>query len=195
MTADADLKHVWLRDIAIQDCVVSAKVDGGKIKLDPCRLVLNGAPVNATADLDLGVNGYVYSVALKMDKVPLAPIADTFSPTNRGKYQGLILADARVKGAGITGTNLQKNLGGQVAFTFTNAMLQVVGPKTKVLLVPIAALLRIPEITKSPLDWLAVQSTIDTGTIHLTRTEVQSAAFQARTRGDIPMANVFTNSR
>ena len=194
ITADATLNHVWLRDMAIENCQVTAKLDGGKLNLDPCRMTLNGAPINATADLDLGVKGYAYNVALKMDKVPVAPIADTFSPENRGKYQGFLITDTHIKGAGITGSSMQKNLGGQVALTFTNAMLQVIGPKTKLLVVPIATLLRIPEIANTPIDWLNVQSAVEAGTIRLSHAEVQSAAFQAQTHGDIPIATVLTNS-
>jgi hypothetical protein len=194
ITADATLNHLWLHDMAIENCQIAAKVDGGKINVDPCRLTLNGAPINATAALDLGIKGYTYDVAVKMDKVPIAPIADSLSPENRGKYQGVLITDSHIKGAGITGASLQKSLGGQVGLTFTNAMLRLVGPKTKLVVDPIAILLRIPEIANTPIDWLSLQSTVEAGTIKLSRAEVQSAAFQARTHGDIPIATVLTNS-
>ena len=193
-TAEANLAQVYLREINMQNCQVTAKVDGGKIALDPCRLTLNGAPVNASVDLNLGVKGYIYALSLLMDKVPLEPIANTFSPANRGQFQGLILASAQIKGAGVTGASLQKNLGGQVSFTFTNASIQLIEPKTKRLVVPIATLLRVNEITQSPLNWLDARMELGGGNINLSRFIIQSEAFEARTQGVIPIAEVLTNS-
>ena len=194
LTAEASLGQVYLREIAITNWQTTVKVDGGKIVLDPCRLTLNGAPVNANVDLNLGVKGFTYTLSSLMDKVPLEPIANTFSPETRGQYQGIIVASAQLKGAGVTGVSLQKNLGGQVRFTFTNANIQLIGPKAKKLIVPIAALLRVNEITQSPLNWLDAQTELGGGNIKLSRFTVQSEAFEARTQGVIPIAEVLTNS-
>lgn len=193
-TAEANLGQVYLHEITIANWQTTAKVDGGKITLDPCRLTLNGAPVNASLDLNLGVKGYIYALALVMDKVPLEPVANTFSPASRGQYQGLILANAKIKGAGVTGASLQKNLGGQVSVTFTNASIQLIGPKTKRLIVPIATLLQVNEITQSPLNWLDAQTELGGGNIKLNRFTIQSEAFEARMQGVIPIAKVLTNS-
>ena len=62
--AEANLGQVYLHEIAITNWQTTAKVDGGKITLDPCRLTLNGAPVNASVDLDLGVKGYTLRALL-----------------------------------------------------------------------------------------------------------------------------------
>jgi len=194
LTIEASLGQVYLREIAITNWQTTVKVDGGKIILDPCRLTLNGAPVNANVDLNLGVKGYTYALSLLMDKVPLEPIANTFSPETHGQYQGLILANAQIKGAGITGASLQKNLNGQAGFSFTNANLQLIGPKSKKLIVPIATLLRVNEITQSPVNWLDAQTELGGGNIKLSGFTVQSEAFEARAQGVIPIANVLTNS-
>jgi hypothetical protein len=193
-TAEANLGQVYLHEIAITNWQTTVKVDDGKITIDPCRLALNGAPVNASVDLNLGVKGYVYALSLLMDRVPLEPIANTFSPASRGQYQGLILANAQIKGAGVTGKSLQKNLSGQASFTFTNANIQLMGPKSKKLIVPIATLLRVNEITQSPVDWLDAQTELGGGNIKLSRFTLQSAAFEARTQGVIPIAEVLSNS-
>lgn len=193
-TADASLGRVFLHELVITNCQTTVKVDGGKVVVDPCRLTLNGAPISASVDLNLGVKGYTYGLALLMDKVPLEPIANTFSPTNHGKYKGLILANAKINGAGITGTSLQKSLAGQASFAFTNANLQLIGPKVKRVMVPIATLLRVNEITQSPLNWLDAQMDFGGGNIKVSRFTAQSAVFEARTQGVIPIAEVLTNS-
>jgi hypothetical protein len=187
-TAEANLGQVYLHEIAITNWQTTAKVDSGKITLDPCRLTLNGAPVNVSVNLNLGVKGYIYAFSLLMDKVPLEPIANTFSPASRGQYQGLILANVQIKGAGVTSASMQKHLSGQASFTFTNASIQLMGPKTKRLVVPIATLLRVPEIIQSPLNWLDAQTELGDGNIKLSRFTVQSGVFEARTQGVIPIA-------
>ena len=193
-TAEANLGQVYLHEIAITNWQATAKVDANKITLDPCQLTLNGAPVSASVQLNLGVKGYAYALSLLMDKVPLEPIANTFSPASRGQYQGLILANAKIKGAGVTGASLQKSLSGQASLSFTNANVQLMGPKTKKLVVPIATLLRVPEITQTPLNWLDAQTELGGGNINISRFTVQSEAFEARTHGVIPLADVLTNS-
>ncbi len=193
-TAEANLGQVYLREMSLQNCQVTVKLEGSKVALDPCRLAMNGAPVNASVQLDLGVKGYTYALSAQLDKVPLEPIANTFSPESRGQYQGLILANAQIKGAGVTGASLQKNLSGQAAFSFTNANLQLMGPKTRRLVVPIATLLRIEAITKSPVNWLDARTELGGGNINLSRFVVQSGAFEATTQGVIPIAEVLTNS-
>ncbi len=194
LTADANLRQVYLREINLQNCEVTAKVDAGKILLDPCRLAVNGAPVQASLNLDVGVKGYTYALSLLMDKVPIEPLANTFSPDKQGQYRGLILAQAQIKGAGVTGTSLQKSLAGQAAFTFTNANIQLMSPTVRKLVVPIATLLRIQAITNSPINWLDAQTDLGGGTIRLRRFAVQSEAFEATTQGAIPIAEVLTNS-
>ncbi len=194
LSADLNLAQLLLREIAAKDCRVSLKLDGGKLKLDPCQMTLNGAPVSASVDLDMGVPGYTYAFNAALDGVPLEPLANSFSPSSRGAYQGLLLANAQIQGAGLTGKNLQKNLRGQTSFTFTNANLQLVGPRTRQVLVPIAALLRVPDLTQTPLNWLETKSEIGQGTINLTRFMVQSPAFEAQSQGAITLSEVLTNS-
>jgi hypothetical protein len=46
-TAEANLGQVYLHEIAIANWQTTAKIDGGKIVLDPCRLTLNGAPMGS----------------------------------------------------------------------------------------------------------------------------------------------------
>jgi len=193
-TVDAGLGHLYLHEIEITDLETTLKLDGSKITLAPCRLAINGAPFQAGLDLDLGVRGYKYAMSMQMDKVPLEPIANTFSPETRGQYQGLILVNAQINGAGITGSSLQKNLGGQAGFTFTNANLLLMGPKSRKLIEPIATMLNVNEITQTPISWLDVQTDLGGGNIKLTRFIAQGAAYDARTQGTIPIAQVLTNS-
>ncbi|HKS36144.1 MAG TPA: AsmA family protein, partial [Verrucomicrobiae bacterium] len=198
-TFDAKIDRLFLREIAVSNFVANAKVDGGKVMLNPCQLSLNGAPLTARADLDLGVKGWIYDVGLTADKIPIEPIANSFMPESRGQYKGAILANAQIKGAGTTDASLKKNLTGQVGFALTNANVKIVPSQTKILFIPInlnliATLLNIPEIMQSPITGVDVRVNLGDGKIDLKQSKVSSPAFLANVAGVIPMADVLTNS-
>jgi len=97
---DAKIGRFYLRELAITNFVTGAKIENNKVLLKPFQLTLNGAPVSANADLNLGVKGYTYDVSFNADKIPLDPIINSFMPESKGQYHGLILANAQIKGAG-----------------------------------------------------------------------------------------------
>src|SRR6266571_3374535 len=203
-TFDAKIGKLFLRELAVADFVTGAKIDNNKVLLKPFQLTLNGAPVSANADLNLGVKGYTYDVSLNADKIPLDPIINSFMPDSRGQYRGLILANAQLKGAGITDASLQKNLSGQLGFSFTNASIQLFAnnkpPKnifTRLIwytLEGIGVFLRVNEITSSPLNAIYAQAQIGDGKINLSRVSLRSQAFEAHTQGVVPMQVPLTNS-
>jgi len=194
LTVDATVGKFFLREIAISDFKTGLKVAGNRIVLDPFQGALNGAPFKARADLDVGVKGYAYDLTLSGDRIPIEPVANTFSPESRDQYKGVILASAQIKGAGVTGAGLKANLNGTANLTLTNANLEVVGPKTKAILVPIATILRIDEITRLPLNWVDSQLEMGAGKIGVKRFVALSEAFEAGAQGAIPIANDLNQS-
>jgi uncharacterized protein involved in outer membrane biogenesis len=191
---DADLAYVCLREIAITNCQAKMKIDGGKIDIDPCKMTVNGGVLSASMNLNLAVKGYAYALALQMDKVPMEPIANSFSSESGGQYKGLIVANVKMKGAGTTGTSLHTNLDGQASLTFTNASIQLIGAKAKRMIDPIANLLRVNEVTDDPVNWVDANVQFGGGDIKLNAFTVLSAAFEAQTHGAIPIADALTDS-
>jgi hypothetical protein len=201
---DARIGRFYLRELAVTNFVTSAKIDNNKVLLKPFQLTLNGAAVSANADLNLGVKGYTYDLSLNADKIPLDPIINSFMPDSRGQYHGLVLANAQIKGAGITDTSLQKNLSGQLGLSLTNATIQLFAnnkpPKnvfTRLIyytLEGIGVFLRINEITSSPLNAIYAQAQIGDGKVNLSRVSLQSQAFEVHTQGVVPMQVPLTNS-
>ena len=188
------IDRFYLREVAIANLQATAKIDGGHIWLKPCQLTLNGAPINANVDMDLGVPGYTYDIAFTADKVPLAPLVDSFSPTYSDKASGNLIANMQIKGAGITGRNLQKNLTGQATVTLTNASIQIVGKKAKAILQPISLALGLPNLLTSPLDFVNLDLQFANGNIQTRNFAARSAAFQVDSEGTIPIADVLTDS-
>jgi len=194
LTFDARIATLYLREMVFSNAVATVRIKPSEVVVKPFELSMNGAPVHADVSLNFGVKGWAYELGLQADKVPLEPIANSFSPTTRGQYQGLLLSDTRIKGAGLTGPSLKKNLSGQLNFSFTNANIQLLGPKAKRLLVPVATLLRINEINQSPLNWVWTEMELGSGKANLTRLTLQSIAFEADTHGAIPLAEALEQS-
>ena len=193
-TFGTSLGHFYLRDVDAANIQAVATLDAGRVLLKPCQFTLNGAPVSATADLDLSVPGYKYDLTFSADRVPVEPLANAFSPTYRGQAQGALIASAQIKGAGITGRSLQKSLTGTVNFSFTNANIQIAGPKLKAVLTPIAFVLGEQELLRSPLDYVNADLRAGNGQIQVVSFVAHSAAFLAESSGVIPIADVLMDS-
>jgi uncharacterized protein involved in outer membrane biogenesis len=199
-TLDAAIGRFYLDEVDVSNLQATVKINGSRVSLAPFQLFLNGAPVNATADLNLGVPGYQYDVSANADRIPIAPLADSFSPSYKDKAEGDLLANIQVKGAGITGVNLQTNLAGDVALAITNADVQLVGPKAKAFIATIARVAELAgvsgmgNLTNSTLNRLDVQLRMGDGKIALTRCLVLVGAFRIITTGEIPIAPVLDDS-
>lgn len=222
-TFDLNISRFYLREVAITNLLSTARIDGGHVVLKPCSLTLNGAPVSATVDLDLGMPGYKYDVAFDVKFVPLAPLVNSFMPDRKGQMAGATTASAQLKGAGITGASLQKNLTGQFDFAATNLNLAVANVRSPLLKTVINVIVSIPDLIKnptaalgnllsgltgsgaaksswtdaltaSPIDVILARGTAGGGRVQLQQTEVRGAAFQAQAAGDLTLAPILTNS-
>ena len=219
-TVATDIGRIYLHEIEITSWQTTVSVDGGHVGVKPFKFALNGASVNATVDLNLGVPGYRYDMALSADRVPVAPLMNTFKPDRKDQMGGTVTANAQVKGAGVTGASLQKNLTGQFAVGLTNLNLSVMNAHSPILKTLINVIATIPqllsspesaiasllgqvtgqggglmdELKKSPIQVINVQGKAGGGRIDLQSATVQSAAFKADGEGGIALAQVLTNS-
>jgi hypothetical protein len=194
-TAEMSIAKFFLREVAISNLVSKTVIEGARVKADPFSLTLNGAPVNFSAFVNLAVAGYEYDMNAKLAGVPVEPLVNSFAPEKRGQMKGDLFTSAQIKGAGVTGPNLKKNLGGQIGLTLTNANVQVTQYKSLTqILTPIAIALRIPQLSESPLNWIDAQATISNGTVHLPGAIAESSVFRGGMSGTVTMDEVLTNS-
>ena len=219
-TLAVDIAKLYLHEVEVADWQATVNLDGGQVIVKPFRFTLNGAPVNATADLNLGVPGYRYDVAFNADRLPVAPLVDSFMPDRKGQMGGTLTATTQIKGAGVTGANLQKNLTGQFAVGITNLNLSIDNVRNPVLRGVINAVAIIPQLLgnpgegltslvgqvtgrggglmdalkKSPIQIISARVQAGGGQITLQQSLVQSTAFTADARGAIALAPVLTNS-
>lgn len=194
LTATLDIGRLYVRDMAISNWTASTSISSNVVKLDPFKLTINGAPVNMNARVDVGVPGYNYNVGFGAAGIPVEPVVTALDTNKAGQIGGFMFADGQITGAGITGPNLKKNLGGKLAFNLTNLNYQVLGPKMRRIIVPIAFVLRVNEVTNTPINWIGGQLDIGGGYVNVTKMDVQSEAFAAQAAGRITLENVMTNS-
>lgn len=149
-TVDATIGRLYLHEVEITNFVMSTKLDRAHVTVDPFKLALNGAPVNAAINCDLSVPGYKYDVNFGAQQVPLAPLVDSFQPDRKGQLGGTFTAQAKVAGTGTTGPNLKKYLNGQFDLGSTNLNLSVVNIRSPILKVLVNVVGLIPELTRNP---------------------------------------------
>jgi hypothetical protein len=191
--ADVQIGRLFLRELDIANFRSMTKVDSSLVTMKPLEMSINGAPVNASVDLDLSMPGYKYDLAFNANRVPVEPLANSFSPDYKGKAKGELVADVKIQGAGTTGVNLKKTLTGKTSLLFTNANIQLASKWRPVFLV-IGTVLRVGDLTKSPITWLAAETTMGDGKININRLTAVSELFVAESQGAIPIADVLTNS-
>ncbi len=194
-TVEMDIAKFFLREVAISNLVAKTVLDGARVNVNPFTLTLNGAPVNFILLANLAVAGYEYDVNAKLAGVPVEPLVNSFAPEQRGQMKGDLFTTVQIKGAGVTGPNLKKNLGGQIGLTLTNANVQVTQYRlAKEVLTAIAIALRSPQIAESPLNWIDAQMTIANGTVTMPGANFESSVLRGGASGTITMQNVLTNS-
>ena len=221
LTADVNIAQIYLREVTVSNLQAAAKVNGGHIVLNPFKLALNGAPVTAEVDLDLGVPGYKYDASFNMKAVPVAPLVNSFEPDRKGKIGGTLTAAAKVSGNGITGASLKKNLNGNFDIDSTNLNYAVGEVKQPVIKLIVNVVGSIPELIhnplgtatgllgdivglrhgsltdelqKSPIDAITAKGVAGSGRVELQQAVVQSKAFRADANGTIQIQDILTNS-
>jgi len=169
------------------------------------------------------VPGFKYDVALNANAIPLAPLVNSFVPERKGQIGGTTTLTTALKGAGVTGASLQKNLSGQFGFSTTNMNLSLANVRSPVInsvinvIVSIPNLIRDPtaavgsllgrltgapaarsgwadKLTASPVDAIAVRGQAAGGRVELQEAAVRSDAFLAEATGGLALASVLTNS-
>ncbi len=223
-TAEMSFHRIYLREMELDDLQATAKIDGGHVVLNPCKVGVNGGPITANVDLDLSIPGYKYNLSLDGKSIPMAPLVDTFQPDRKGQIGGGLSASAQITGAGTTGASLQKSLSGKFDVNSTNLNLSVINIRSKVLTTLINVVATIPELfsnpegaasgllgnitgglagtkggladdlQKSPINTIALKGEIGAGKITVEQALVQSSVFQATAPGTITIAPVLTNS-
>ena len=148
-TADAAIGRFYLREIAISNLHAAVRIDGGRIVAKPLEMVLNGAKLGSSIDIDVGVPGYRYNLDFSAAQVPLAPLVNSFQPERKGQVGGTLTGVGQVSGAGITGPSLQK-LAGKFDIATTNLDLAIPSLRSGLMKTIVNVIAVVPDLAKNP---------------------------------------------
>ena len=59
-TLDTKIDRLFLRELAVSNLVATTRINGSEVAVKPFQLTVNGAPMDATTALNLGVKGIIY---------------------------------------------------------------------------------------------------------------------------------------
>jgi len=213
LTVEIDVRRLFVREVDIANWQTTASIEGDHVGVKPLKLALNGAPVDASLELNLHPTGVKYAFSLDAKGVPLTPMLDSVGPQFKGALSGTLSALASVQGGGMTGTELKRSLGARfdVATTNLNFSLESLPADTvsmRLLKTLMNAIALIPDLTrdlsgasaspvelaKSPINAIALHGTAGSGKIELAQALVQGPAFEAIARGTVTLDDVLTNS-
>lgn len=224
LAVDVSIAKILLREIEIADWKTRLSLKDSVIAIDPLSLRINGAPITAKVTANVGVPGYRYDSQLRIERLSLEPFINSFTPERKGQIHGTLLANANIRGAGVTGASLSSNLNGGFAFTATNLNLKLGDTKTPLIRTVINVVTALPKLIQNPgaqvgswlgqltggaqaktgswmddleaepLDVIDLSADIGNGAVSLKAARVQSAALRIDARGGLRFAPVLTNS-
>ena len=189
-----DIAKLIVRDVSIKAFQAHALWQTNTLTIRPLGMTLNEGLIKAEMAMDFAKPDWGYDMTLEADQIPIEVFMDTLNPSGKGQVSGMISGKAEWKGAGLTETGWQRNLNGAMSLKYTDADINFVSPKMRLLMTPITAVLRLPELLKAPINGIETNLRIENQIMGLDAFKVQADAFQVHASGEIPLDNVLTNS-
>ena len=189
-----DIAKLIVRDVSIEAFQAHALWQTNTLTMRPLSMTLNEGLIKAEVAMDFSKPDWGYDMTLEVDQIPIETLMDTLNPSEKRQVSGMISGKAEWKGAGLTDTAWQRNLNGTMSLKYTDADIYFVSPKMRLLMTPITAVLRMPELLKAPINGIETNLRIKNQILGLDAFKVQSDAFQVHASGEITLDNVLTNS-
>lgn len=198
LTFESDVARVHFREIAVTNLVTRISTEGSRIQIQPLSLTLNGAPVSAAATVDLGVQGYRYETTGSLDRIPVAPAIHSFVDRSLMEAEGTLSAKWTIAGSGVAFPELRKTLKGSGQFAGTNLNYRVTAarnPLIETLVMALSGALRIPNLSKMPVDLVSASAEVGQGVVQIRSFEVGNTTYLASGKGTIELQDVLDDSR
>lgn len=211
----AQAGRFYFEEVAVTNFNALARVDGPRVSVTNLTAQVNGAPARGRVEVNLGVPGYQYDVAVQLQRLPLAPLAASFLTPSPDPWQGDLSLALALRGTGSTGPNLRRHLSGHLSLDVTNAALrikQLLTPPRGSTATPAQQFLRVlvgildpmlnavggavgvPNLVAQPFTTSRLQLEIGQGTIELRDFSLANSTIIVGSRGRIPMADVLMAS-
>lgn len=198
LTFESEIARVHFREVAVTNWVTKISTEGSRIQVQPLSLTLNGAPVSVAAKVDLGVPGYRYETTGSLDRIPVAPALHSFVDRSLMEAEGTVSATWTIAGSGTALPELRKSLKGSGQFMGTNLNYKVTAtrnPLIETLVMALSGALRIPNLSKMPVDLVSASAEVDQGIVRIRSFEVGNATYLASGKGTLELRDVLDDSR
>ncbi len=190
-----ELAKAFWEELTITKAHILGKTSGEVIDLHKVEFELNGLPVIGKMRIDKSTPKPLYALEVNMKELPAQPLVDTFDPDAKGTLAGKLTLLTKLNSSGTTEAEFWKNLGGSAELKFAEGDLRLLSDTTKILLSPVAILLRLPQLLNSPIDSMHVTLKIADRVVQVEKCEVRGTVFKATTRGEVPLGKTFSDSR
>jgi len=185
------LSKAFYENITIAKTDINGKISNQVIDLPKVQFELNGMPVAGKLRIDKSkpIPTYAFEVELKDQLVQ--PLVAVFDPESKESIAGKVTLLAKLDSSGNTEGDFWANLKGATEFKFAEGDLRLFSDTTKILLAPVAILLRLPELLNSPIDSMYAKLKIENKSVQLETCEVKGSVFVAGATGAIALDETF----
>ena len=173
--------------ITIAKADISGKASGKVIDLPKVQFELNGMPVTGSLRIDKTNPKPAYAFEVQLKDQLAQPLVAAIDPESKESIAGKVTVLAKLDSSGESQGEFWANLKGMAEFKFTDGDLRVFSDTTKILLTPVAILLRLPEMLNSPIDSMHAKLKIENESIQLETCEVKGSMFVASATGAIAL--------
>ncbi|MDD9865989.1 MAG: DUF748 domain-containing protein, partial [Verrucomicrobiales bacterium] len=180
------VKAFW-DNITIAKADISGKAGGKVIDLPKVQFELNGLPVSGSLRIDKSKPNPAYAFEVQLKDQLAQPLVAAFDPESKESVAGKVTVLAKLDSSGKTQGEFWANLKGTTEFKFAEGDLRVFSDTTKILLTPVAILLRLPDMLNSPIDSMHAKLKIENKRVQLETCEVKGSVFVAGATGAIAL--------
>ena len=180
------VKAFW-DNITIAKANISGKAGGKVIDLPKVQFELNGLPVSGSLRIDKSKPNPAYAFEVQLKDQLAQPLVAAFDPESKESVAGKVTVLAKLDSSGKTQGEFWANLKGTTEFKFAEGDLRVFSDTTKILLTPVAILLRLPDMLNSPIDSMHAKLKIENKRVQLETCEVKGSVFVAGATGAIAL--------
>lgn len=190
-----DFGVVYLKQIYASNVNANIFIRDNTVGFATKSLNINGGDVKASAESNLGVKGYTYSLNYDAPGIPAGPIFDLVAADIPGELtKGNIYADGNITGKGLTEKAIQKNLALQVKAGLTNVSFTPVSSTYRTVLMPILIPLRLNSLVNSPIMGVSADMKGADGDYTINYARVTTEAFEAEVTGEMKLEEVLMDT-
>ena len=178
LASNIQIDHLQYGDIATTGVTMALTVRDSVLVVTDGRAYPPGGPATLAAQVDFKTAGWTYAINGSTRNVLVAPIVDTFVPTQAGSLTGRATMNLRLEGQGLSQTSLEQRLRGAVQGELHDGVLRRIPIVTA-----LSEVTRIPQLAELRYFRTVVDADIAQGRITLNTLDLLGSLQKVGARG------------